>query len=495
MFRTIAPQQSLWASVLPEVARGLPPRLAELDSYFDDPRLFEPFRPYFHPSDGRPSLPIETYVRMMALKFRYQLGYEALCEEVSDSISWRLFCRVPLGERVPHPSTLEKITSRCGLAAVDQLNEALLQKGHEKKLVKLDKVRADTTVVPANVKYPTDSGLLAKGVARLVVLARQLKAMGLAPRTKMRDRRRSMASRAHSITTWLRRRSGEAKEEVLAITEEMAKIAEAALADARAVATSSARALRRQGDAASGRAKAVLAELKETAALLDMVIAQARRRVAGDMPEGSERIVSLHDRDARPIKKGRLGKPVEFGRKAQVVDNSDGVVVDHEVFQGNPPDAPQLPRAITRIKARFGRVPRRVAADHGYGEAPVYAELGALGVKKVVIPRKGKLSQARKRVESARGFRNLVKWRTGSEGRIAVLKHRFGWGRSLMDGTHGAATWCAWGIFAHNSLKLSHLAAIKGATPPPSPRRQRPPRPPGNAPPGAAPPPTPPLAA
>jgi IS5 family transposase len=136
----------LWASVLPEVARGLPPRLAELDSYFDDPRLFEPFRPYFHPTDGRPSVPMETYVRMMALKFRYQMGYEALCEEVSDSITWRLFWRVPFGERVPHPSTLEKVTSRCGPAAVEALNEVLLQKGHEKKLVKLDKVRADTTV-------------------------------------------------------------------------------------------------------------------------------------------------------------------------------------------------------------------------------------------------------------------------------------------------------------------------------------------------------------
>jgi len=492
MFRTIAPQQSLWASVLPEVARGLPPRLAELDSYFDDPRLFEPFRPYFHPTDGRPSVPMETYVRMMALKYTYQLGYEALCEEVTDSVSWRLFCRIAIGERVPHPSTLEKITSRCGQGAVDQLNEVLLKKGHEKKLVKLDKVRADTTVVPANVKYPTDSGLLAKGVSRLVVLAGRLKAMGLAPRTKVRDRRRSMASRAHSIATWLRRRSNEAKEEVLAITEEMAKIAEAALADARAVAGSSARALRRQGEAASGRAKATLKELKETAALLEVVVSQARRRVAGDMPEGSERIVSLHDKDARPIKKGRLGKPVEFGRKAQVVDNSDGVVVDYEVFQGNPPDAPQLPRAISRIKARFGRVPRAATADHGYGEAKTEAELTEAGVKKVAIPRKGKPSTARRKVESSRGFRDLVKWRTGSEGRIAVLKHRYGWARSLMDGTPGAATWCGWGVFAHNSVKLAHLAATKGTKAPASRRRQAPP---GNAPPSAAPPPTPPLAA
>ena len=245
-------------------------------------------------------------------------------------------------------------------------------------------------VVPANVKYPTGSGLLAKGVSRLVVLAGRLKAMGLAPRTKMRDRRRSMASRAHPVATWLRRRSGEAKEEVLAITEEMANIAEAALADARAVAGSSARALRRQGEAASGRAKATLRELKETAALLGTVVAQARRRVAGDMPDGSERIVSLHDKDARPIKKGRLGKPVELGRKAQVVDNSDGVVVDYEVFQGDPPDAPQLPRAIARIKARFGRAPRAATADHGYGAgagmtveglaADIQADAGSWGV-------------------------------------------------------------------------------------------------------------------
>jgi IS5 family transposase len=210
------------------------------------------------------------------------------------------------------------------------------------------------------------------------------------------------------------------------------------------------------------------------------------------MPEGSERIVSLHDKDARPIKKGRLAKPVELGRKAQVTDNSDGVVVDYEVFQGNPPDGPQLPRSVARIKERFAKVPRRVAADHGYGEAPVYKGLEDLGVEKVAIPKKGKLSQARKKVEPARGFGDLVKWRTGSEGRIAVLKHRYGWARSLMDGTAGAATWCGWGVFAHNSLKLAHLAATKGGATRAS---RRPKAPPGNAPPGAAPPPTPPLAA
>jgi IS5 family transposase len=63
-------------------------------------------------------------------------------------------------------------------------------------------------------------------------------------------------------------------------------------------------------------------------------------------------VVSLHDVDARPIRKGRLGKPVEFGYKAQIVDNGDGVILDHNVEVGNPHDAPQLAPAIARITTR-----------------------------------------------------------------------------------------------------------------------------------------------
>jgi IS5 family transposase len=107
---------------------GGPPARAVPTVILDDPVLFEPFRAYFHPSQGRPSVPMETFVRMMVLKYRYRLGYETVCAEVSGSISWRLSCKVPLGAAVPHPSTLEKITSRCGEEAIAGLNEALLKK-------------------------------------------------------------------------------------------------------------------------------------------------------------------------------------------------------------------------------------------------------------------------------------------------------------------------------------------------------------------------------
>ena len=128
MLRTINPQLTLWESVLPECCLGLPGDLAQIDELLDDERFFEPFRPFFDPVIGRPSIPIETYLRMMFLKYRYRLGFEPVCREVSDSIAWRRFCRVPLDQEVPHPTTLMKITSRCGERAVAGLNGALLTK-------------------------------------------------------------------------------------------------------------------------------------------------------------------------------------------------------------------------------------------------------------------------------------------------------------------------------------------------------------------------------
>jgi len=88
MFRTIGDRPSLWESRLPAEVLRLPEELARVDALLDDPAFFAPFAPHFHPVLGRPSTPVECYLRLMFLKFRYRLGYESLCAEVSDSISW-----------------------------------------------------------------------------------------------------------------------------------------------------------------------------------------------------------------------------------------------------------------------------------------------------------------------------------------------------------------------------------------------------------------------
>lgn len=488
MLRTkVDPQPTLWETILPPEFLALPPGLEQIDRLLDDPVFFAPFVPFFHPVIGRPSIPMEIYLRMMFLRFRYRLGFETLCAEVTDSLAWRRFCRIAITDAVPHPSTLMKITTRCGHQAVDQLNEALLEKAKTARVVTLDKVRADTTVVPANVAYPTDSGLLAKGVAKLTKSVAAIKAAGLARRTRFRDRTRSVRRRAHQIAAWLRRRSGDAKDEVLALTAELVTITEATLKEAQAVATNARRGLRRAGEGATGRASALVTELERTIGVLERVVAQTRVRLSGDVPDGSTRVVSLHDTDARPIAKGRLGKPVEFGFKAQVADNADGIVVDHNVEMGNPPDAPMLSASVGRIKGRFAKVPRSVTADRGYGEAKVENELHALGVRHVAIPRKGRPGAERRRVESSRRFSKLIKWRTGSEGRISHLKHAWGWERTMLDGIDGARTWCGWGVLAHNANKIAVLIDEREtkarSTASPSPGSSTPTKPPGRPPP------------
>lgn len=149
-------------------------------------------------------------------------------------MSWRRFCRLPLGRATPHPTTLMKITTRCGPATIAALNETLLAKAAKAKVVKLDKVRADTTVVEANVARPTDSGLLAKAVGRLNRLVERIHTAGGARRTRMRDRRRAAGRRARAIASRLGLRNDDAKAAVGRITGELADLADVSAADAEA---------------------------------------------------------------------------------------------------------------------------------------------------------------------------------------------------------------------------------------------------------------------
>ncbi|HLQ55356.1 MAG TPA: ISNCY family transposase [Streptosporangiaceae bacterium] len=477
MFRTIGDGPSGWELLLPAEVLRLPPELARVDALLDDPVFFAPFAPYFHPVLGRPSTPAEWYLRLMFLKFRYRLGFESLCAEVADSISWRRFCRIPLDGRVPHPTTLMKLTTRCGSAAVDGLNEALLAKAAGAKLLRTARLRADTTVVPANVSYPTDSGLLARAIRGIAAAGRRIQAAGGARRTRVRDRSRAAGRRAHAIAAKLRSRAAQARDEkqavVSRVTGELAVLAGRAAADGQrllanahralhhAEATAAALAAAGLKDAAAGRRRGRLrravGDLAELVTATRQIAAQARQRLAGTMPDGATRRVSLHDSDARPIAKGRLGKPVEFGYKAQVADNDDGIILDHTLEQGNPADAPQLAPAVARASKRARRTPRTVAADRSYGEKAVEDDLLALGVRQVVIPRKGKPGKARQAIEHRPAFRRAVKWRTGSEGRISALKRQYGWDRTRLDGTEGARTWTGYGVLAHNLVKIGAL--------------------------------------
>ena len=164
MLRLRKDQPSLWESVLPEEVLALSEELTKVDALLDNERFFATFREKFSTHLGSPALPVATYLRMMYLKRRYNLGYENLVKEVKDSFSWRRFCHLAFNDPVPDATTLIKLTRKYSEATVQALNDALVLKLKGGKLVRGKKLRLDTYVVEANIHYSTDTSLIADGI-------------------------------------------------------------------------------------------------------------------------------------------------------------------------------------------------------------------------------------------------------------------------------------------------------------------------------------------
>ena len=159
MFRTVAEQPTLWESILPDELRRLPAELARWMPCWtircSSPRSCRSSTPDraavdadgVLPAVAVPEVPLPARVRVVVPG---GVGLDHLAPVLPHGID----------QPVPHPTTLMKLTTRCGSVAVEGLNEALLAKAAEAKLLRCTRVRVDTTVVPANVAYPTDSGLL-----------------------------------------------------------------------------------------------------------------------------------------------------------------------------------------------------------------------------------------------------------------------------------------------------------------------------------------------
>jgi transposase, IS5 family len=222
----------------------------------------------------------------------------------------------------------------------------------------------------------------------------------------MTDRRRAAARRMREIASKLRSRSKLGREEttqaIRRVTSQLADLAEKTVAQAGAVLRNGRRAVPKAlTGRMRGRLRRALEELATAIERTGTIVAQARTRLAGQTPHGATRLVSLHDPDARPIRKGRIDRPVEFGYKAQVTGNDDGVILDYTVEYGAAPDGPQLAPAVERVSRRAGRVPRAVTADRGYGQPSVERDLQELGVRTVAIPARPRPPRPERRSSTA----------------------------------------------------------------------------------------------
>jgi len=262
--------ECLWDELLPLEVKELPEDLAALDVLLSDHEvlwpLVERWRREFRETcrlvltEGRPTIALETYVRLMVLKARYRWGYRTLVAEVSDSIHLRRFCLISLVERVPDESTVRKLTRRIGAETVAELTRALIVKATREKRFRPRAVRVDSTVIEADVRYPTDSGLASSGVRVLAREGRKLARLIGEKQARVRDRSRAMGRKLRTITRTIRRRSGEAKEEVLKLTAETGELLERSIKEARRLAALARRRARGRGAKAKLKAAASLEE-------------------------------------------------------------------------------------------------------------------------------------------------------------------------------------------------------------------------------------------
>jgi transposase, IS5 family len=339
-----------------------------------------------------------------------------------------------------------KLTKRLGPALSEELNGELLQLAVERKLLRSRRLPVDTTVVEADIRYRTDSGVCAHAVSRLTRLATQIRAVGLAPRTSVCGRGRSVGRRVRQISGALNR-GGRTRAVVDRLTGEIADRARRTLAEAHTLARNGRRTLRRR-DAAGAK---LVAQLERELTAAGQVLAQPEQRLQGERTIPDRR-VSLVDPDARPIRRGSPRKPTEFGYKARIADTAEGFVIVEVPERGNPADDTLLEGTVAKAK-QAGMQVRTVLADRGFATATAQAALAGQHIPESIIPRRGRAGP----LEQTRSWRRRYRYRNGIEGRISQLKRK-GLARTRLRGLSGAQTWVAAIALSHNLQRMALLS-------------------------------------
>lgn len=441
--------ESLFDLGLPVEVAELPAELAALDRLLDDASLLAPIEAAWaaeHRDRGRPSVAMDRFVRLMVVKARsVGWGYETLVREVSDSLHLRRFCRIALTDRVPDESTIRKLVKRLGPEVIDEITMRVLARasgpGAERRFV-ARAARIDSTVVESDIRYPTDLGLAQDAARMLAAESRRAAELAGDGAPQVTDRSKSISAKLRKLNRSIAGRTGKSKELAVRLTGEAGELAGRSLREAQRLAATLRKRARGRGARAKLRAAA---RIELVAERTRKVCQQIAKRVAGE--KITDRLVSMSDPDARPIRKGKLRQPTEFGTVMQVAEicentrrGARGLILPLSTQIGSPNESNLLP-ATGHALDRLGWRPREIALDGGFDPGPVAEHL----------PPPGRLLIAGKRAPgSRRTNRRLARFRVGCEGRISHLKRRYGLRRSRLKGHDGARTTAAWAILAYN---------------------------------------------
>ena len=438
------------------------PKLAQIDTLLDDDAIFQMIKHDFgqrHPQTmqtGRPSTPVEVSLRLLVVKRLYNWSYEKTVWYVRDSLVLRRFCRVYF-EKVPDDKTLLRWANLIAPETLEALNERVTAIATALKVTRGRKLRTDGTVVETHIHHPTDSSLLADGVRVLSRTRKRAQTLlqettGLAKAT-FRDRTRSAKRAARQIA----RQAQRGKTAVKKTYQRLVNTTQASVNQARQVHE----ALKATTDAA---AQGLRETLEIFIPRVEQVISQTVRRVfQDDQVPAAEKLVSLFEPHTAIIKRGKVNRDTEFGHKVWLDEVDGGLISGYRILDGNPADSDQWQPSLDHHVQQFARPPDQASADRGVYSGPNETYATQLGVKRVILPKPGAKSDARRDHERQRWFKRGRRWHAGVEGRISVVKRKHGLDRCLDHGQDGFARWVGWGVIAANLTVMGRSLVDRAA--------------------------------
>jgi len=454
MVRRAYTQRSLVEVRLPDADKLWDPTLRRIDALLDDEVLVDRIADALarrHPQSrrrGRLGTPVAVVLRRLVLKHLYDWSFDECEREVRGHLVYRAYCRID-GERVPDAKTLIRLAPLLDEAVLKDVLARLVVLGRAQHLIRGRRLRVDTTVVETNIHYPTDSTRLADGVRGLTRTLRQLGA-------PIRERTRSVARRVFEIAQRSRTTSARASQRVRERTKARMKllyqglmrITRAVVREAEAAVTQLPPRPRRRGRRLAERLHATLGVVRQ-------VLAQTRARVLRGDTHFPAKVVSVFEPHTEIIRKGKLAKPTEFGRRVMIQEAEAQFITDYQVCERRLSDRALWVPALDRHRALFGHPPQLAVADGGFASRTNERTAQDRGVRHVVLPWQ---SRARR----SRAARAALRWRTGSEGRISALKRCHGLRRCRYRGAAGMQRWVGLGVIA-NDLKVLGRAGPRAA--------------------------------
>src|ERR1700692_854662 len=408
-------------------------------------------------SRGRLGASAEMVLRLLILKHIRNWSYGVLEREVRANLVYRDFTRVG-GAKMPDAKTMGRWGLAVEPAAIKQIHQRLVKLAQDKGVTEGRRMRVDTTVVETNIHYPTDSSLLGDGVRVLIRTMKKITTIAGEAGARLSDRSRTVKLRVLDIARAARSKAKQSREKLTQAYGKLLNSTSRVVGQAKRFSKEIAAGVKR---ASSIRKQLVLEglgqELDAMVPLIKQVMKQTRARIFRGDTRVEGKIFSLFEPSTEIIRKGKAGKPNEFGKMVKLQEAENQIVIDFEVYPQRPSDSDLLIPSIEGHQQKLGCTPRLVAADAGFYSAKNETAAKEKGVKRVCVPNRSTKSPERKREQRKRWFRNGQKWRTGCEGRISVSKRRHGLNRCRYKGDAGMKRWVGLGIIADNVVNIGRI--------------------------------------